>query len=70
MKELERYDHMKKYLYENINVNTFFGAGTKEHREIIDKYAAEGYRYVGYVPTDMSDHGKIREIDLIFEIDV
>ena len=61
---------MKKYLYVNVNVNTFFGSGTKEHREIIDKYAAKGYRYVGYVPTHMSDHGKIIELDLIFEIDV
>lgn len=61
---------MKKYLYVNISVNNFFGAGTKEHREIIDEYASKGYRYVGYVPIDMSDHGKLREIDLIFEIDV
>lgn len=40
-----------------------------EHRQIINEHAAEGYRYVGYVPTNMNDHGKIREIDLIFEID-
>ena len=60
---------MKKYEYVNINVNTFFGAGTIEHRQIIDEYAAKGYRYVGYIPTDANNNGKIFEIDLIFEID-
>lgn len=60
---------MKKYEYVNININSFIGAGSKEHRQIIDEYAARGYRYVGYVPTDINDHGKIKAIDLIFEID-
>ncbi len=37
------------------------------HREIIDEYAAQGWRYVGYVPTKFSGEGGTKEIDLIFE---
>lgn len=29
----------------------------------------KGYKYVGYIPTDITPHGKIAEMDLIFEID-
>ena len=61
---------MKQYEYVNININAFMGAGSEEHRRIIDEYAAKGYKYVGYIPTDINDHGKVREIDLIFEIDL
>ena len=60
---------MKRYEYVKIDINTFFGAGSEEHRKIIDEYAAKGYRYVGFVPTDMNGHGKILAIDLIFEIE-
>lgn len=61
---------MKKYEYVNININSFVGAGSEEHRQIIDEYAAKGYRYVGYIPTNISDYGKIKKIDLIFEMDL
>ena len=60
---------MKKYEYVYINFDGFLGSGSEEHRQIIDEYAAKGYRYVGYVPTNMTPHGKIVEMDLIFEID-
>ena len=59
---------MKRYVYVNININAFIGAGSEEHRKIIDEYAEKGYRYVGYIPTDINDRGKIRAIDLIFEL--
>ena len=60
---------MKKYVYVNVHIGKFFGAKSEEHRIIIDEYAAKGYRYVGYVPTNISDYGKIIDMDLIFEID-
>lgn len=60
---------MKKYEYVNVSINKFIGAKSEEHRQIIDEYAAKGYRYVGFVPTNISDYGKIKEMDLIFEID-
>ena len=60
---------MKKYEYVNINIDSFLGSGSEEHRQIIDEYAAKGYNYVGYIPTNIARHGKIVEMDLIFEID-
>ena len=42
---------------------------TEPHREIIDKYAEMGYRYVGYIPTNFGPYGRIIHVDLIFEID-
>lgn len=60
---------MPKYEYVRIDINLFIGAGTMEHRKVIDEYACKGYKYVGYIPTKISDYGKIKEIDLIFEID-
>ena len=60
---------MKKYEYVNIKIAKFVGAKSEGHREIIDEYAQKGYRYVGYLPTEISDYGKIKKMDLIFEID-
>lgn len=60
---------MKEYSYYSVHIGKFIGAGSMEHRDIIDEFAEKGYRYVGFVPTDISDHGKFRIIDLIFEKD-
>ena len=60
---------MKKYEYVSINIDGFLVAGSKKHRQIIDDYAAKGYKYVGYIPTSITSHRKIVEMDLIFEID-
>lgn len=57
---------MKKYAY----VSVIIGMGPERQRQIIDAYAAKGWRYVGYIPTDVSGHGMITSIDLIFEMDV
>ena len=61
---------MKKYEYVNVKIGKFIGAKSEEHRQIIDEYASKGYRYVGYIPTDISDYGKIKDMDLVFEMDV
>ncbi len=60
---------MKKYEYISIKVGHFIGSKTEEHRNIIDDYAKRGYRYIGFIPTDMTDYGKIKTMDLIFEIE-
>ena len=45
-------------------------ARLNEHREIIDRRAAEGWRYVGCIPTYETFYGQTGSIDLIFEKDV
>ncbi len=60
---------MKEYSFVSLNIDRFFGSKSQEHREIIEEKAREGYRYTGFVPTDISDYGKIRCMDLIFERD-
>ena len=61
---------MKKYEYVIIKIGRFIGARSEEHRRIIDEYAAKGYIFIGYIPTKMSDYGKIVEMDLVFEIEL
>lgn len=41
----------------------------REHREIIDRRAKEGWRYAGWVPSHISG-GEIVQLDLIFEREV
>lgn len=60
-------------MYEYKYVTLYTGGGfwmnnaTCEHRTIIDEQAAQGWRYVGYIPTRFSSEGGNKEIDLIFE---
>ena len=60
---------MKRYEFVPVDIYGVFSSGSKEHRQIIREYAAKGYRYVGYIPTHISNNGKVTEIDLVFEID-
>ena len=41
----------------------------EDYRQIIDECAKKDYRYVGYIPTKISDHSGIEELDLVFEKD-
>lgn len=60
---------MKRYEYVSIHIGRFFGSKSEEHRQIIDEYAKKGYSYIGCIPTGMTDYGKIRDMDLVFELD-
>ena len=61
---------MKKYEYVAVTSGTSVLRDVIDgHREIIDKYAAKGYRYAGYIPTKVY-RGTLYRLDLIFEIDV
>lgn len=57
---------MKKYEYVSVHIGKLLGAKTKEHKQIIAEYAQKGYRYVGYIPTVISDFGKIKDIHVFF----
>ena len=59
---------MKRYEYVAVHIGRMFGARSQEHRQIIDEYASRGYRYVGFIPTNINDYGKIKDLDLAFEI--
>ena len=60
---------MKRYEYVNVIYEGVYAAKLREHREIIDRRAAEGWRYVGYIPVHQHAHGQFASIDLIFEKD-
>lgn len=60
---------MFKYEYFTVDGSKFSGSKFIEHRDIINEYAQKGYRYVGFVPTNIAEYGKFKKIDLIFEIE-
>ncbi len=60
---------MYRYEYVPLKIGGSFLMGNRDyaHRTVIGKYAAQGWRYVGYVPSEFTGNGGTREIDLIFE---
>lgn len=62
---------MKQYEYVSVDykMKDLVMASVSEHREIIDSYAGRGYAYIGMIPTEISAHGCIRKMDLIFQKD-
>ena len=61
---------MKQYQYVSIHTGRFIGAKSEEHRRIIDEYAAKGRRYAGFIPTVMDSYGRLKDMDLVFEMEV
>ena len=49
---------MKRYEYVNVIYEGVYAAKLREHREIIDRRAAEGWCYVGYIPVHQHAHGQ------------
>ena len=60
---------MYQYHYVTVTGEGVVSTKFKEHRELIDRYAAQGWRYAGWVPAHSQD-GEITQIDLIFEKEV
>ena len=60
---------MYEYFHVKLSTKSTFGAVTldPEYRNIIDRAAEEGWRYVGFLPVSQSANGVILEYDLIFE---
>ena len=60
---------MYEYFHVKVSIKSTFGAVMidPEYRNIIDRAAEEGWRYVGYLPVQQTVNGAILEYDLIFE---
>ena len=61
-----------KYEYVTVNtMNGLFSNKNQGYRDVINEYAAKGYRYVGWFPvrTNTFIEGAFEQIDLIFETD-
>ena len=56
---------MREYEYVSVDYKKreviMVGFGISEHREIIDDYAARGYRYVGSIITEVDSNARIRK---------
>ena len=60
---------MDEYCHVKLSTKSTFGSVSidPEYRNIIDRAAEEGWRYVGFLPVQQAAHGAILEYDLIFE---
>ena len=55
-----------KYIYVEARVGGLFSE--PNHRELIDKYTSEGWRYVNAIPSAFyRNNGQVKTFDLIFE---
>ncbi|MCM0648270.1 DUF4177 domain-containing protein [Clostridium swellfunianum] len=54
-----------KYLY--VPAKTAGVFRTSDHRELIDKYSQEGWRFITAIPTEFGGYGQIKAFDLVFE---
>ena len=63
---------MYEYQYIELYTGGGFWLNNSEgtHREIIDREARDGWRYVGYVPLSFTGNGGIKSMDLIFEREI
>lgn len=58
---------MLEYEFEEIpGGRGFFVGKTEQHREVILRRAAEGWRYCGWIPAEQMN-GEVVTLDLIFE---
>lgn len=53
------------YIYVTAKTSGFFR--TADHRELIDKYSQEGWRFITAIPSEFDGSGKTTEFDLVFE---
>jgi hypothetical protein len=68
---------MYKYEYEKVDCSLSgwgIGGGNvyeiDDYKSVINRRAASGWRYVGYVPTKQRGTGHVQEIELIFEKEI
>jgi hypothetical protein len=56
---------MYKYIYVESMTQGMFK--DSQHREIIDKYSKDAWRFVAAIPKTQSGYGRVRDLDLVFE---
>ena len=56
---------MYKYTYVEASAEGFFHPSN--HRDLIDKYSSEGWRFVSAIPSEIGAYGSIKKFDLVFE---
>ncbi|MFJ7648434.1 DUF4177 domain-containing protein [Lysinibacillus sp. NPDC097279] len=56
---------MYKYKYVEAKVASLLTM--ESHRELIDKYSKEGWRFVAAIPKSSGSYGQIKANDLVFE---
>lgn len=54
-----------RYIYVEAKVGGMISK--EEHRELIDKYSFEGWRFVTAIPKCSGGYGQLKEVDLVFE---
>ncbi len=58
-----------EYRFEQVSVEPFTTPKSSElngHREIIARYAEQGFEYAGWIPVHQGPSGKILKLDLVF----
>ena len=60
---------MYQYKYVSVDREGWIFSGFQGYQEVIDSHAAEGWRYVGWVPVEITS-GAMTRMDLIFEREV
>ena len=60
---------MKKYEYLEIDYTAkgVVFLCTDKHKEVINSYAENGYRYVGFIPTEIDAKGCMRKIATVYK---
>ncbi|HEY8803789.1 MAG TPA: DUF4177 domain-containing protein [Clostridium sp.] len=60
-------DEIKIYNYIYFIAKTLGIFGDADHRELIDKYSQEGWKFITTIANDFDGRGKIKKYDLVFE---
>ncbi len=62
---------MYEYKFERVASEPgFTKRNFNKHRKLIEEYGQKGYKFSGYVPTEIIGQGTIIEIDLVFEKEI
>lgn len=58
---------MLEYEFEAVFCRGLMRLTTSGHQEIIPRRAADGWRYIGYIPAVQSAKGAVEKLDMVFQ---